>query len=141
VKSPFHPFPAWFWRTGDYGFRRPDGVIVYHGRIDNMAKTRGYRVELGDVESAISAVPEVSLGVVVPLPHPRHGNVLVALVVPKADRPLSVDALKAHLERTLPEYMVPHDIEVRTELPSTSTGKVDRQRLIAELNGRQEMHP
>lgn len=133
VKSPFHPFPAWFWRTGDYGYKRPDGVIVYHGRLDNMIKTRGYRVELGDVESAIASVSDVSIGVVLPIPHERHGNVLVALVVPKEGRPAPIDAVKAHLAKTLPEYMLPVAIESRTELPSTSTGKVDRQRLIAEL--------
>jgi amino acid adenylation domain-containing protein len=137
VKSPFHPFPAWFWRTGDYGFRRPDGVIVYHGRIDNMVKTRGFRVELGDVESAISQLSEVSLGAVVPLPHDRHGSVLHALIVLKEGQSLSVERIAAHLAKTLPEYMVPHAIELRTELPSTSTGKVDRQRLIAELKARE----
>lgn len=134
VKSTFHPFPAWFWRTGDYGFRRPDGVIVYHGRLDNMVKTRGYRVELGDVESAIALLPEVSLGVVVPIPHDRHGKVLVALIVPREGRAISTEAVRAHLAKTLPEYMLPVSIEVRAELPSTSTGKVDRQRLIAELS-------
>lgn len=135
VKSPFHPFPAWYWRTGDYGFRRDDGVLVYHGRLDNMVKTRGYRVELGDVESALAQLPEVSLGAVVPVPHERHGSVLVALVVPREGRLVHADAVKAHLEQVLPEYMVPVAIEVRPELPSTSTGKVDRQRLIAELKG------
>ncbi|MEW5740696.1 MAG: amino acid adenylation domain-containing protein [Myxococcota bacterium] len=139
VKSPFHPFPAWYWRTGDYGFRREDGVLVYHGRLDNMVKTRGYRVELGDVESAIAQLPEVSIGAVVPLPHERHGSVLVALVVPREGKTVSVEALKAHLTRTLPEYMVPVAIEVRGELPSTSTGKVDRQRLIAELKAARQL--
>ncbi len=98
-----------------------------------MVKTRGYRVELGDVESAIASVSDVSIGVVLPIPHERHGNVLVALVVPKEGRPAPIDAVKAHLAKTLPEYMLPVAIESRTELPSTSTGKVDRQRLIAEL--------
>ena len=136
VVSPFHPFPAVFWRTGDYGFRRPDGVIVYHGRIDNMVKIRGYRVELGDVESAIAANPDISLSVVLPLPHPRYGSTLVGLVVLKDGRTLEPDVLKRQLEQVLPEYMVPQRIEVRSELPSTSTGKVDRQRLIAELKER-----
>jgi amino acid adenylation domain-containing protein len=136
VKSPFHAFPAWFWRTGDYGFRRPDGVIVYHGRIDNMVKTRGYRVELGDVETAMAAVADVSLGVVIPVPHERHGKVLVALIVAKRGARSPVEAVRAHLQKSLPEYMLPISIELRADLPVTSTGKVDRQRLIAELSAR-----
>src|SRR5262249_37904638 len=68
VDSPFHPYPAKFWRTGDYGKRRADGTIVYHGRIDNMIKTRGHRVELGDVESALAEHPFLSQAIVVPKP-------------------------------------------------------------------------
>ena len=50
VQSPFHAFPTYYWRTGDLGIRNSDGKLVYHGRIDSMVKTRGHRVELGDVE-------------------------------------------------------------------------------------------
>lgn len=135
VESPFHPYPTRFWRTGDYGRRLPDGTLVYHGRLDNMVKTRGYRVELGDVETALSEHPAVAQAVVVPVPHPTIGNTLRAFVLPmergEPSPPLEPGEVLRFLEGRLPDYMLPGDVVIVHEFPHTSTGKVDRQRLLA----------
>ena len=131
VSSPFHPYPAWFWRTGDYGTRRPDGTLVYHGRLDNMVKTRGHRVELGDVEAALCEHPDVAQAVVVPVPHPSYGSSLHAFVLPRerpGEPPSPADVLQ-FLQSRLPDYMLPWELVLVSELPYTSTGKVDRQLL------------
>jgi len=130
VDSPFHPYPAQLWRTGDYGRRLPDGTLVYHGRIDGMVKTRGHRVELGDVEAALAEHSELAQAVVVPTPHPSYGSALHAFVVPREGASLVPEQLRSFLEGRLPEYMIPWEITVVTELPYTSTGKVDRQLLL-----------
>ena len=133
VKSPFHPYPATFWRSGDYGKRLPDGNLVYHGRLDNMVKTRGHRVEVGDVEAAFAGIPGLSQAVVVPKPHPKYGKTIHALVLPEEGAALDPEALMQQIASKLPAYMLPADIRLVTEFPHTSTGKVDRQRLMALL--------
>lgn len=131
IESPFHPYPARFWRTGDYGRRLDDGTLIYHGRLDNMVKTRGHRVELGDVETALSEHPDLAQAVVVPVPHPSYGSSLHAFVLPRegAAQVRPEDVLR-FVEGRLPDYMVPWEIVVVSEFPYTSTGKVDRQILL-----------
>lgn len=132
VLSPFHSFPLRFWRTGDRGKRLPDGNIAYLGRMDDMVKTRGYRVELGDVEAALSSLDGVQQGIVVHRPDERYGASLHAFVTAKEGAaPTSADLLE-QLGARLPAYMVPRDLQVLASFPYTSTGKVDRQRLKNE---------
>jgi amino acid adenylation domain-containing protein len=133
VDSPFHPYPARFWRTGDQGLRRDDGVLVYHGRIDSMVKVRGYRIELGDIESALAAHPGVAQGIVLPVAHATLGNELHALVVLRDTASLSPDEVIRYLAERLPQYMLPRTVVITAELPYTSTGKVDRQLLLASI--------
>lgn len=132
IQSPFHGYPTLCCRTGDYGRILPDGNIAYHGRMDNMVKTRGYRVELGEVESAISACAGVEEVAVIPKPHEKYGNSLHAYVGNKAET-LNLDDLKASLEAQIPAYMVPFEFIRKSELPKTATGKIDRVRLTQEL--------
>lgn len=129
IESPFHRHPVRYWRTGDIGRRREDGALDYLGRADDMVKTRGYRVEIGDVEAALSATKDVVQGVVLHRPHEKYGATLHAFVrlVPESTR--SPEALLEDLGAKLPAYMLPADIRILDEFPYTSTGKVDRQTL------------
>lgn len=119
--------------TGDRVRQGADGAYEFLGRRDHLVKTRGYRVDLGEVESALASHPDTLESVVIPLPHPALGNRLVAVVVPRAGRTPDVAALRGHCRQYLPAYMVPELIELRAELPRTSTGKADRAALRAEL--------
>lgn len=119
-------------RTGDRVRLRADGNYDFLGRTDHMIKTRGYRVELGELESTLASHPSVLEAIAVPVPDEKIGNRLLATVVLRAGQKVESKALQAHCGEHLPLYMMPEQIEIRTSLPQTSTGKADRATLLAE---------
>ena len=123
--------------TGDHVLLQPDGNYRFLGRRDHMVKVRGFRVELGEIESVLTAHPDLVEAVAVPLPDPEAGNRITALVTLRAGAPVDAAALRAHCGSYLPLYMVPSAIEIRAALPRTSTGKVDRTALRAELENKE----
>lgn len=125
LQSPFHQQPSMCCLTGDLGRISPDGLINYHGRRDNMIKTRGYRVEIDEVENAISHIDGVQQVTVIAEPHDKYSNLLHAFVIVKNDI-LSSEELFTLTAHKLPSYMVPAYFHLVTDLPKTSTGKVDR---------------
>ena len=123
------------YRTGDEVTREPDGLYYYHGRYDLQIKLHGYRIELGDIESALCALPEVHMACV--LPSMRDGAIshLVALLVladpnEKAGFALT-KRLKAALRTTIPSYMVPRAFKYVDAFPLNPSGKADRKALAA----------
>jgi amino acid adenylation domain-containing protein len=123
--------------TGDYVKLLPDGNYEFLGRRDHMIKTRGFRVELGEIESVLASHPGVLEAIAVPLPDSAIGNRIVASVVARSGETLDANQLRAHCARFLSTYMVPEQIEVRPEMMRTSTGKADRQALLREWETRQ----
>lgn len=121
-------------RTGDFGEYGDDGIIHYRGRRDARVKTRGHRVELGDVETALAAHPGVVLAVAVPRPHADVTNELVAFVE-TPEESLGSSEMIAWARRLLPAYMVPREVVVSHSLPRTATGKADRQTLLRQTMG------
>jgi amino acid adenylation domain-containing protein len=119
------------YRTGDLVRLRPDGDYDFLGRRDHQIKSRGYRVELGEVEAALNADPALDAAVAVAVPHEDWGAAIVAYVVPKGD-PVTEIEVKRAAARRLPRFMVPVRVEVRDELPRTSTGKIDRRSVEEE---------
>jgi amino acid adenylation domain-containing protein len=134
VPSPLNGADGLVYRTGDLVRLRPDGNYDFLGRRDHQIKSRGYRIELGEIEAALSTHPALAAGVAVAVPHPAWGNAIVALVVPRDGQAITSNDVKRHVARLLPRYMVPERVRVVSELPRTSTGKVDRQKL-GELSG------
>ena len=108
--------------------RDQDGNYVYLGRRDGMVKTRGYRVELGEVEAALYAHPAIHEAVVLPMPDELLGSRLRAVISADGSG-LTREEVLDHCRRRLPAYMVPDVVEFCEALPRTSTGKVDRARL------------
>jgi amino acid adenylation domain-containing protein len=130
VRNPFqdaYDEPAY--RTGDLVTLDDDGNYVFLGRRDGMVKTRGYRVELGEVEAALYAHPAIREAVVLPIPDDLLGSRLQAVVSANGSDPLTRQEVLEHCRRLLPRYMVPDVVEFCEALPRTSTGKVDRTRL------------
>jgi amino acid adenylation domain-containing protein len=125
------------YRTGDLVTLEPDGNYAYVGRRDSMVKIRGYRVELGEVESALYRHPAISEAAVLPVPDELLGSRLRAVVIAVkgegAVGGLTREDVLGHCRRWLPSYMVPDIVEFREALPRTSTGKVDRAGLAREL--------
>lgn len=113
-------FAGGVYRTGDRGRELADGSIEFCGRVDHQVKVNGYRVELGEVESALREHPGIREAAVL-LREAR----LVAYVSPLADPA----ALREQLAARLPRYMIPASIVPLERLPLTPNGKVDRQAL------------
>jgi acyl-coenzyme A synthetase/AMP-(fatty) acid ligase len=117
------------YRTGDMVRARPDGNLEFLGRRDHQVKTRGYRVELGEIEARLASHPAVNEAVVVAVPDDEVTNRLKAIVVTVDNAVVGADELKQYCAATLPRYMVPETVEFRAQLPRTSGGKLDRRLL------------
>ncbi|WP_446430688.1 phosphopantetheine-binding protein [Polymorphospora lycopeni] len=102
----------------------PDGQIELVGRVDQQLKIRGFRVEPGEVERALEALPEVRQAAVVAWTREGAEPELAAYVV--ADGPADAAGVRAALGRTLPSHLVPTSFSFLDALPSTATGKIDR---------------
>ncbi|WP_437758150.1 amino acid adenylation domain-containing protein [Sorangium sp. So ce1389] len=129
LPDPHAPEPgARMYRTGDLARVREDHLIEFLGRADHQVKVRGVRVELGEVEAALSSHPSVKACVVVAREDEPGGATekrLVAYVVPGEGECLP-GALREHLRARLPEPMVPSAFVVLAALPRSPHGKVDR---------------
>ncbi|MFD3688139.1 amino acid adenylation domain-containing protein [Nocardiopsis sp. NPDC058631] len=117
------------YRTGDLVRRTADGMIEVVGRVDQQVKIRGFRVEPGEVEAALSRIPEVAHATVVPQEFLPGDTRLAAYVVPAAGHVIDLDGARSLLRRLVPEYMVPAGFAVMAALPLTPNGKVDRSAL------------
>lgn len=121
------------YRTGDLVRCLPGGDLQFLGRRDHQVKTRGYRVELGEIETALLKHPAVAEAVAIAVPDPEITHRLRAVVVLRAERQASAAELMQHCAETLPRYMVPEAVDFRPEFPRTSSGKIDRRALAASL--------
>jgi amino acid adenylation domain-containing protein/thioester reductase-like protein len=123
---------ARLYKTGDLGRWREDGTIEYLGRNDDQVKIRGFRIELGEIEDRLGSHDSIREAAVV-----AHGDAssqkrLVAYVTIR-DGSLcpSVEELRAHLQATLPDHMIPSAFVALDSLPLTPTGKLNRRALPA----------
>lgn len=123
--------------TGDRVVLQSDGTYQFRGRRDHMIKIRGYRIELGEVESALAAHPDVLEAVAVPLEDQFSGTRLVASVLPCTGTHPEPEALRAFARQYLPIYMIPEQLEVRSSMPRTSSGKADRTALRSEWEAKE----
>ena len=121
------------YRTGDFARRDSDGLLHFLGRRDSLIKTRGFRVEIGDVEAALLKLTGVDEGAVFALPHTIYTHLLYGFVAVRARKNASEAFLLQELRERLPSYMCPQRLFLRQELPKTSTGKLARRELQDEL--------
>ena len=115
--------------TGDLGRYRIDGEIEFLGRSDYQVKVRGYRVELGEIESTLDQHPAVRESVVIMLEEFAETSRLVAYVVGEEGAELTTGQLRRFLKEKLPEYMIPAAFSILERLPLTINGKLDREAL------------
>ena len=131
VANPFRRGEVMY-RSGDLMRWSSDGQLVFIGRTDHQIKVRGFRVELGEVESALAALPQVGRAVVIAeaigATHRLIGYCSVQDAALRASPTLQHDLLAALASR-LPDYMVPALLVVMDELPLNVNGKIDRQAL------------
>ncbi|MCF8588493.1 non-ribosomal peptide synthetase [Gordonia liuliyuniae] len=120
------------YRTGDLvRWSREDRCLEYIGRTDGQVQVRGFRVELGEIDDALTAVSRVRAAVTIA--DTTSGlTVLHSYVTPEADAgPLDTAAVRRAVARRLPRHMVPSTVTALEHLPLTAVGKVDRRALTA----------
>jgi len=125
-----------YYRTGDL-VSFEDDQLVFLGRVDRQVKLRGFRIEPEEIEVVLGGLDEVRSAVVLLDSGPNGRPRLIACVVPqRPDRDSQFTTrLRGLLADLLPAYMVPDLIRVLDELPVGATGKIDRQRALAEVGG------
>ena len=120
------------YKTGDEGYILK-GQVYCVGRLDQQIKFHGYRIELGDIEKNLLALPEIKGAVVVP--RKRNGVIknLVAFVVgdgPSESKTFEDSQnIRTALKKRLPEYMVPKKVSFIDKFPMTGNGKINRKEL------------
>ena len=131
IAEPDGPAGSFMYRTGDHCRWRPDGLLEFVGRTDGQVKIRGNRVELGEVESRLGAMPGLAGAVAAVRDQgTSDGPALVAYVVAKAGtRAPSAASVREFVRASLPAAMVPSLVMVLDAFPLTLNGKIDRQAL------------
>ncbi len=127
VADPFLP-GARLYRTGDLMKVRPDGNLDFLGRTDDQVKVRGYRVELAEIDAALTALPDIASAAVVATADPSAPDIkrLVAYVIPTdPNSAIDVADIRRRLATALPDYMVPGLYASVDEFPMTVNGKLD----------------
>ncbi|RCX16519.1 amino acid adenylation domain-containing protein [Anaerobacterium chartisolvens] len=114
------------YRTGDYGVLHK-GYIEFLGRKDQQIKIRGHRIELGEIESNLTKHTSVKNVAVIDRTDASGKKYLCAYIV--SDERLNPQSLKEHLQKEVPEYMIPSVFVRMGKIPLTSNGKVDRKAL------------
>jgi len=112
------------YKSGDRVRYLPDGHLKFLGRFDHQVKIRGFRVEVGEIENALGRHPQVHEAVV--LPQGTDGRRrLVAFILPPSGLEPTSSSLRRHLEKSLPEHMVPANFRVMPSFPLGPSGKTD----------------
>ncbi|WP_204042007.1 non-ribosomal peptide synthetase, partial [Acrocarpospora phusangensis] len=120
---------ARMYRTGDRGRRLPDGEFEFAGRADRQVKVRGFRVELGELESALAAHADVTGAAVLAVADDTGAKRLAAYVSASPDSHLTAADLRAWVGERLPEYLRPSYYVLLDQLPVDPNGKIDRRAL------------
>ncbi len=130
---------ARIYRTGDQVKWRSDGELEYIDRVDHQVKVRGFRVELGEIESVLRNYEAVRDVVVMARDNVAGDKRLVAYVIAENEMTPSVGELRGYMQERLPDYMVPFSFIVLNEFPLTPNGKINRAALPAPDNARPEL--
>ena len=133
--DPFSTDPtARLYLTGDLVSRRPDGAIVFHGRLDTQVKIDGKRIELGEIEAVLRGCAGIRDAAVAVERTGMLGKRLHAFLVEIDGSRLDLVALRAAVAARLPAHMHPSTLTILPSLPLNANGKVDRSALAARLS-------
>lgn len=114
--------------TGDMGRKLPDGNFIYVNRKDWMVKINGQRVETGEIEIRMAAIPGIKNAVVKAFEDENGQNYLCGFYV--AEKEITGDKIRTCLKEALPDYMIPRFLKELEELPKNVNGKLDRKALL-----------
>ena len=130
IQNPFSNSKSQrLYKTGDLVRYLPDGNIIFIGRIDNQVKVRGFRMELGEIETVLNSHPQIQQAIVIVREDIPGEKSLVAYLV--LNQSLTIGKLSEFIRKKLPDYMVPNAFITLDTLPLTPNGKIDRKALPA----------
>ena len=118
------------YRTGDIGLMQSDGCLIHLGRKDFQVKVRGYRIEVAEIEAALTAHSTVKEVAVVFGEDSRGEQRLIAYIVPEVASAFKVSSFRDTLTKVLPDHMIPSSFVTVDALPLTPVGKIDRRALV-----------
>lgn len=128
IKNPFKN-NGFMYETGDVGKWNSNGEIEFLGRNDSQVKINGYRIELGEIENVILEFGNIQMVTVLVKTDPQSNPKLAAFIIAKEE--IAIEALKDHLKKRLPIYMIPHIVIQLEAFPHTNNGKLDRKKLLS----------
>ena len=130
IADPFEPLPGkHLYRTGDQARWLPDGNIEFVGRLDYQIKLRGFRIEPGEIETALARQPAIREAIVTTQDVAEGDTRLVAYITAQPGATIVPVDVRARLQDILPDYMIPAGFIVLDRIPLTPNGKVDRAAL------------
>ncbi|MCR5808551.1 MAG: amino acid adenylation domain-containing protein [Clostridiales bacterium] len=121
----FEGLPAY--RSGDLSRWSPEGKIMFMGRMDNQVKLRGLRIELDEIENVMNTYPGMLRSLVLVKETEREGQFLCAYFT--AEDKVDIQALKAHIGKSLAKYMIPSVYMQLDSIPMNKNGKIDKKAL------------
>jgi amino acid adenylation domain-containing protein len=125
------------YRTGDLGRLREDGLFEFLGRVDSQIKSRGHRIELGEVEAAVNAIEGVRECAAVGVDTDGfEGTAICCAYAPVDGATLDHQALRRELAKALPSYMIPSRWCALAALPKNVNGKIDRPAIRERFQAR-----
>ena len=122
-----------FLRTGDLVRENGDGQLEFLGRRDRQVKLRGFRIELDEIEAVISGHESVEEVAVVMVRHATRGAEIHARMTEVEHKTVDRKALRKLLTARLPVYAIPADITVIDQFPRTTSLKINRRQLAADI--------
>lgn len=134
-RDSFGPFPDVYFRTGDLVMRHEDGLLRFLGRKDRMIKTRGHRVELDEVEAALTSHAAVSEAAAFAVSDGSGSKEIRAAVTLSSGQGIDATDIIKHARNKLPRYAVPRAVAIVSDFPRTTSGKIDRRQLAEKSVG------
>ncbi|MBR1227529.1 AMP-binding protein [Bradyrhizobium sp. AUGA SZCCT0176] len=122
-------------RTGDIGSLDKDGFLSLHGRLSELINRGGEKISPAEVDSALLRHPAVAEAAAFAIPHPRLGEDVAAAIVRHPGAQATPAELRQFLQHALASFKIPRRILILDQLPKGATGKVQRRRLRASLDG------
>jgi mycobactin phenyloxazoline synthetase len=126
-----HGGRRWY-RTGDLARYWPDGTLEFVGRVDHRVKVSGYRIEIGEIESALRRVPGVVTAAAAAVPV-QGGSQVLGAAVQVDDERLTAGGIREVMRDVVPAYMVPGHLSLVERIPFTDGGKIDRRAVTEQL--------
>ena len=123
VQNPLSAFPDLIYKTGDIGYVNPCGELVFVSRIDHQIKHMGHRIELAEIEGAVTRMEGIPMACAV-FDEPTSRIILYYL------GDVTAAEVKTHCRKWMPRYMIPHACIPLKEMPMTTNGKIDRVGLL-----------